>query len=192
MDVPKNEENRQEDDERKIATTVRLWASDLRTFQQELPGEMSSIVRTFTHDFLRVNGYKEKDLITQKVELQEQVREITGKIMTIDMQLGSLLTEKYKAQEELLDREEQELIIAKIVYEMAHTMAANRYKNQFLAIPRKRTQTTDINWVKGGMKGLKAIPGFSRKPEELLADMEKIITKNKAQWEKEWDQKAGG
>ena len=190
-DVPEKEGNLQENEERKVATTVRLFESDLRIFQQELPGEMSSVVRNFTHDFLRVNGYREKDLITQKIELQEQVREITGKIMTIDMQLGTLLTEKYKEQEDLLDREKQELFIAKIVHNMAQTLAATRYKDQFLAIPKKRTFTTDLNWVKSRMKDLKAIPGFSKKPEELLDDMEKIIAKNQKQWEVQWDKEAG-
>jgi len=152
---------------------------------------MSGILRRFTHDFLQVNGYKEKDLITQKMEFQEQARELTGKIMTIDMQLGIMLTGKYKEQEELLDREKQGMFIAKIVHNMAETLLAMRNKDQYLAKPKIHTKTTDINWIKSRMKDLKAIPGFSKKPEDLLVDVEKIITENKEQWEKKWDEEAG-
>lgn len=166
-----------------VATVIRLPRSDKDKIQRIYPRGMSGFFREYAHDFLEVNGFKEKDLMLQDEELAQSERQIKARRLTIQKQLGLILAEKVEEHEQLLTREKTEFVVAKTIYDMAQTLHAQRYRNQFLAKPKKHTKGGDIAWIKSLTSELKNVPGFDKSPDELLTEMETLIDRDQEKWE---------
>ncbi|MBA7637912.1 hypothetical protein ES703_45561 [subsurface metagenome] len=166
-----------------VATLIRLPRGDKDKIQKIYPRGMSGFFRQYAHDFLKVNGFKEKDLMVQDEELAQAERGIKAKRLTIQKQLGLILAENVEQYEEMKSRERTDFIVKKMIYDMAETLHTQRYGDQYLAKPKRHTRSGDIAWIKSLTSELKNVPGFDKSPNELLTEMEMIIERNQEKWE---------